>query len=507
MQKIKTLLFLFSESKNDLASSLIYVFYLFRTLFGLLLFYSTVRFAYNGWIQTLYIEPQFFFSFFSWLKPLPDDWMVVSFVVMGVSSLFVTLGVRFRFFLFLFFISFSYIELLDKTNYLNHYYLISLLCFLLFFAPPSARLSLFGFSSFLKNKQTAKRNEKLNEKLNDTDKKNNNDLFVDARYLYFLRIQISLVYFFAGLAKIQSDWLMDAEPLTSWLAILAIDFLPFSLPLPLMMSWGGMLFDLTCPFWMNYRKTRNYFFYVLVGFHLSVFILFPRIGVFSWVMIVSSLLFFTDDKKLNERLRQLITNIFLPSMGIINSFVNSFVQKLNRILNYFSNKNYFKKTEQSSPKFTRFFNNKNNNLLHPLTVYSLSFFLVFQILLPLRHWVYSGSVLWNERGFRFSWRVMLIEKSGHVQFKVIDTKNKVVYKPKNLNHLRPHQEKMMSIQPDMIIDFAHYLRKYYQIPPEQCEIYVDSYVLFNGRKGQAYVNPKKNLLDDNVYENLLMKIY
>ena len=36
-------------------------------------------------------------------------------------------------------------------------------------------------------------------------------------------------------------------------------------------------------------------------------------------------------------------------------------------------------------------------------------FLGIQFLLPLRHLLYPGNVNWTEEGFRFAWRVMLVE--------------------------------------------------------------------------------------------------
>jgi len=34
--------------------------------------------------------------------------------------------------------------------------------------------------------------------------------------------------------------------------------------------------------------------------------------------------------------------------------------------------------------------------------------------------LYPGKLFWTEEGFRFSWRVMLMEKAGTAQFKITD---------------------------------------------------------------------------------------
>ncbi|WP_372906029.1 HTTM domain-containing protein, partial [Rhodohalobacter sp.] len=52
----------------------------FRILFGILMLWSIVRFAVNGWIYKLYIEPQFFFSYygFEWVQPI-GEWTYLIF--------------------------------------------------------------------------------------------------------------------------------------------------------------------------------------------------------------------------------------------------------------------------------------------------------------------------------------------------------------------------------------------------------------------------------------------
>ena len=119
---------------------------IFRVCFGFMMFFGILRFWVKGWIETLYIEPIFHFTYygFSWIK----DWGVytyILFIVCGLSALFVMVGLFYRTAIILFFLSFTYIELIDKTTYLNHYYLISILSFLLCFIPANATFSLDNF--------------------------------------------------------------------------------------------------------------------------------------------------------------------------------------------------------------------------------------------------------------------------------------------------------------------------------------------------------------------------
>ena len=106
----------------------------FRIGFGLMMLYSIFRFWYKGWIDTLYIEPQFHFKYygFEWVRDL-GDYTYLIFIVCIVSSIFITIGFKYRLSIIFFFLSFTYIELIDKTTYLNHYYFISTLSFLMIF--------------------------------------------------------------------------------------------------------------------------------------------------------------------------------------------------------------------------------------------------------------------------------------------------------------------------------------------------------------------------------------
>ncbi len=45
-------------------------------------------------------------------------------------------------------------------------------------------------------------------------------------------------------------------------------------------------------------------------------------------------------------------------------------------------------------------------------------YLALQVLVPLRFALYPGNPNWTEEAFRFAWRVMLIEKSGSVEYRV-----------------------------------------------------------------------------------------
>ena len=70
----------------------------FRILFGLLIFLSTVRFWYLGWIEKHYIQPIFHFKYFGfeWVEPLNSYGMYAVHVVLILASLGVMCGFLYR---------------------------------------------------------------------------------------------------------------------------------------------------------------------------------------------------------------------------------------------------------------------------------------------------------------------------------------------------------------------------------------------------------------------------
>ena len=126
----------------------------------------------------------------------------------------------------------------------------------------------------------------------------------------------------------------------------------------------------------------------------------------------------------------------------------------------------------------------------------LVLFFSFQLILPFRYLLYPGELFWTEEGYRFSWRVMLMEKAGYAEFKVIDSESGRFFLVNNKDFLSSFQEKQMSTQPDFILEYAKFLEKHFKSQGhENLEIYVDSYVALNGRLSQPYIDPKVNLLE------------
>lgn len=229
----------------------------FRMFFGFLMFISLVRFWSKGWIESLYIEPSFHFSYygFEWVKPV-GLYTYAFFIICGISAFFVAIGYKYRLSILIFFLSFTYIELMDKTTYLNHYYFVSLVSFMMLFIPCNAMFSIDAISIRKSYKTVPK-------------------WTIDS-----LKLMLGIVYFYAGITKINSDWLLNAMPLKLWLkSKYDLPFIGHTLMqqewFHFFMSWGGMFYDLLIPFLLISTRTRVFGFLLVIFFHLFTVLLFP----------------------------------------------------------------------------------------------------------------------------------------------------------------------------------------------------------------------------------------
>ncbi|NGP89259.1 HTTM domain-containing protein [Fodinibius halophilus] len=419
----------------------------FRALFGFIMLVSVIRFVANGWVYDLYIKPDYFFTFygFDWVAPLGEFGMYALFFVMGLAALGIMLGSFYRLAAVLFFLSFTYVELIDKTNYLNHYYFVSIISFLLTLVPAHR-----SFSIDTIRKPSLKRET------------------VPAWMVNIFKLQLGIVYFYAGAAKLNPDWLFNAMPLKIWLP--ANSHLPVIGELlnyeisAYIFSWAGTVYDLTIAFFLLYRPTRIWAYISVIVFHMLTYFLF-QIGMFPFIMILSTLIFFSPE------------------------FHKNIIQKVQKLGTFFK-LNQKEAGAQSSKKITL------SKKTHPILAGILILHFILQLLVPLRFTLYPGNLFWTEQGYRFSWRVMLMEKAGHATFHVHNPKTGKNWQVSNWKHLSPYQEKMMATQPDMILQFAHHLeKKYKQKGMDDVEIRAESFVTLNGRRSTLLVDPDVDLTE------------
>lgn len=402
----------------------------FRIVFGLTMFGGICRFLTTGWIEPMYERPRFFFTYpgFEWVTAWPAWGMYLHYAVLAALALCIAAGVWSRAAAALFTLGFLYTQLIDATNYLNHHYLVVLLGALLVVLPAHRIWSVTAW------RDPARRVD-----------------VVPAWALWALRVQVGVVYVFAGLAKAQPDWLVHAQPLNIWLS--ARTDTPLVGPwlderwVAYAFSWGGFLFDTTIVLWLSWRRTRLPAYVVLCGFHAATWYFF-NIGMFPFIMTGAALVFFPP-----ETWRRLLRRAPVAADAVVAS----------------------------------------GGITRPLAVL-LAIHLAFQVLLPLRHHVYPGNVLWNEDGGRFAWHVMLREKQGSVTYIVRFSDGRRLEVPPR-HYLTARQEREMSGQPDMILQLARHLAADLRAQGHRSfAIHADTAVSLNGRAPVPLIDPAVDLL-------------
>ena len=124
----------------------------------------------------------------------------------------------------------------------------------------------------------------------------------------------------------------------------------------------------------------------------------------------------------------------------------------------------------------------------------LAAWVIFQVTVPLRHFVYQGRPSWTEEGHRFSWQMKLRDKRGTVSFSVTDPVTGITSPIDIRQYLDRRQQRKMSTRPDMILQFAHYLAdEWRQDLGHEVEVRADVWVSLNGRRPAPLIDPETDL--------------
>lgn len=406
----------------------------FRIAFGTLMLVAVVRYFAHDWIGQFFVEPRVFFPYpgLEWITPLPGAGMYALFAALGVLAFCVACGLWYRASVALFCLGFTYAHLIDRTNYLNHYYLISLLSGLMVFLPLHHAGSLDAWRRPRLRADTA-------------------PLWV----VWLLRFQLGVVYMFGAVAKLNADWLLRAQPLRIWLGA--------NVDVPVVGPWfeqqwaayacsyAGLVFDLAVVPLLLCRRTRVLAYAAVVLFHLLTAVLFP-IGMFPWLMIALTPIFFAPDWPRR----------WLPRRTVPRPVVS-----------------------EVPPA-------RSTSRVAGISVAAV--YVALQIALPLRHLAYPGSVYWHEQGFRFAWQIMVMEKYGHANFAITEPKSGITTRVVPSDYLTPLQTRMMATQPDMILSFAHFLARDFAAHGHAAvQVRADVYVSLNGRPDRRLVDPNVDL--------------
>ena len=410
---------------------------LFRVVYGLAMLCQVTLIFPPKRIHLDFIEPQFLFTYygFGWLEPWPGAGMYLHFGVLACLSLLVMAGRWYRVSTALLFLGWTYVFLLDQTHYENHYYLLCLLSLLMIFVPAHRAFSLDALRRPKVRSATA-----------------------PAWAVWLLRAQLGIVYFYGGLAKLNSDWLTGAS--MRYQLESRTDF-PILGPyfgedwMILFFTYGGLLLDLLIVPFLLWRRTRVWAFMAAVLFHLLNSRLF-EIGVFPWFMLAGTTIFFDTDWP-----RRLVASIRRKAVGA-GGGADDFVVR---------------------PPHRRVI----------LTL--LGIYLAVQLLVPLRHLLYPGPVSWNRFGARFSWRMRLHHrKLDHPEFLVtLPDQNRREILPA-YKMLTPNQYQRMITRPDMLLQFSHFIAdEYRRTGIDNAQVRIKASFSLNGRQRQYLIDPSVDL--------------
>ncbi|MFB6347130.1 MAG: HTTM domain-containing protein [bacterium] len=416
------------------ASSLL----VFRILFGLLM----VQFAFNHfnlkWMRNYFTGTSM--NFYHWplsmIKPLPPTYMKGLLVLLGVAGLCLAAGLLYRLSALSICLITFYLIFCEYHYYQNHIYLVGLLAFL-FFLTPLNRVS--SVDCWLFNIET--------------------EASVPTWSLWMFRFQLAVVYGYAGFWKLNPDWL-NCIPLATRLAHeIEIPLFETFLEAPatvMVLAWGTIAFEFLLVPGLLWKYSRPLAFASGVLFHgMTKFLfnldLFPRLAIAA------------------------LTLFLAPSWPkAVGLRPGSSDEPINRE----SDSN-----SQSKPA--------GKLLCGFLIVYCL-----IQLIVPLRGFIYDGSIGWTRSGQTFAWRMFIdsTRDQDPREIKIVDRNGRILEYVDPGNHLTKFQYLNFSEQPVTLAQFARFVRKqaqpHYEIP---IAVRANIRASYNGRKPQFLVDPTVDL--------------
>lgn len=415
---------------------------LFRMVFGAAMLYQMVHYMGSGLIESGLLAPKMLFKYegFGWVQPFDKGTMHLLLMLLVISSAEILLGFYARLAAAVFGFGFLYILLLEKSLFNNHLYLFCLVGMMLAFMPVDNVWSVTRL--FSKNEQS--------------------DTRVPRWTILLLRAQFFIVYFYGGIAKLNPDWLLRQEPMRSALRFFAeahpaMGFV-YNEPMVYFFTYGGLVFDLLIGFMLLWRPARTYALVLVAFFNISNHFLFDDIGVFPFVMLPATLLFFPPEE----------IAAFLDKHGW-------------RLKAEGKRKRSEMPTHEPPGRW-------------PLVRVLLGSYLVFQLLFPLR-WIFlPGNVDWSSIGQRFSWRMKsTVREVDKMEFYLTNDAGErgMVKVDSYLNTL---QLQMIAKDPRMVIDFAKFLHKDSRqrgMPVEHVKTVIT--VRYNGRGPQMLYLPEMDV--------------
>jgi hypothetical protein len=260
---------------------------------------------------------------------------------------------------------------------------------------------------------------------------------------------VSIVYFYATLAKFYPDWLngtfaknlLNGSVTISWLRDIMTQKWFY-----LFIAYAGIAFDMLVVPLMLFKRTRTIAFIASLIFHIFNSITL-QIGIFPFFALSFAVFFFPPE---------MIRKRFFRKKPVTENYGTT-TEGLN-ILKYF-----------------------------------FAPYLIIQLLLPPRHYFIKGDVLWTEEGHRLSWRMMLRSRNGSTHFKVVDkaTGQELFYDA--LKDVTPKQEASMGTRPDMIWQMAQRIKQKYAAQHKDVAVYAQTSIAINSGPYLKLIDPDTDL--------------
>ncbi len=383
----------------------------------------------TGWVRRNYVDADFTFNFigFDFLQIIVGPQAYAIYATLGVLGVAVALGYRYRLAILAYTVLWAAVYLGQKTSYNNHYYLLLIMCGIFCFLPAHK------FAS-------------LDVKQGRVEK----TITTPYWHIWIFKILLLIVYTFASLAKIYPDWL-DGTTVGIFLSSKAdmpvIGLLSDSDWFIYLIAYGGIFFDLLVIPALWWKPTRKLAFGVSIFFHLFNSIVF-KIGIFPYMMLIASVLFF--DAKTIRKL------FFRNSINISELSLNKPIRT-------------------------------------GLTKWAIGLFLVVMLALPIRHFFYPGSSHWTEEAHRLSWHMMLRSKWGSIHYEIKDEDGKVIERIYPSKQMWDKRARKLATRPDMAWQYAQRLSAEYSDKNMIVSVHARAAASLNGRPLTPIIDPNVDL--------------
>lgn len=406
-----------------------------RVLFGAILVWDCYRYFRYDRIGRYYVDTDLTFPYFGldFIQPLPEPFIYWAWGAVGLFAFMIMIGAFYRVATIGFLVTFGYFFLLDRTQYLNHNYMVLLYAALLAIAPANRAWSV---DSWLR-----------------PDIRNQS---IPRWPVFALKLQTEVILIFAGIVKITDDWLRG-EPLRMWMHARVDDVLIapiFQYDWVLMSASFGtvVLHCLGAPL-LLWKRTRLPIFLIYCAFHVSNSVFF-NIGIFPWLTIAVTTIFFAPDWP-QRALRQALSAF------------------------------------ETVPPLTQDWSvaaGQGARLSTPILGFLVVWFAV-QLFLPVRQAFFPNMVGWTGDGHRFSWRMRIYDRDAEGYFHVVSADGTQEWFVDPAHYLSDRQARSVLTRTDLIHDFAQFLEaRMVSEGHEDAAVFAHIEKSLNGRPEQPFVD-------------------